>query len=360
MPVGTTTLENLLRVARCEAAAGTAFAAVSAGTPPRIVSVPASGSAEGLSDGDLAELVRQASADPEFTRARVFVRSVRAGRPLTLAVAPLQGPASRDMIGLVAERERTFDARQLEVLERLAARLVRHLEVLERLQGRLAVQATPAEGGEPARAAAVADPSPSGVVTVPTMPEASHPAVPAGLQAPAPAAPLAAPPWVEPDELTGLPGLGRFFSRAGQLLALEGRPERGRPASGTEGHALALVVVEVPDERTTPSAARALTGQLRWTDPVARVDRCLLAAALEVSGPRSADLVHARLVAAVRSCLGRSAEVRTSLAVAEAGGRRDVDELLAEALLRLRRLEAGGGGAPWRGAGGSAARLPIP
>lgn len=136
MHVGTTTVENLLRVARRDAAASTAFAAFQAvGSAARIIAVPEPGSAEGLMHDELAELVRQASVDPEFLHARVFVRRVQLRRALTVAVVPLRD-GSRDMIGVAADPDRHFETGQLEVLERLAERLVRHVQVVQRMNGR--------------------------------------------------------------------------------------------------------------------------------------------------------------------------------------------------------------------------------
>lgn len=132
--------------------------------------------------------------------------------------------------------------------------------------------------------------------------------------------------WVTSDRVTGLPSLGQFFSRAGRLLGSEAR------ATG----AVALVLVEVPDERTAPAAARALAAQLRFSDPLARVDRDLFAAAvLLFPGSVRGDAVEERLGAAVRSALDWLAPVRTTHVLAEPGDRRDVDELLRQAMVGL-------------------------
>lgn len=397
MAVGTTTVENLLRVARSDAGAGTAFAAFHVGGGvPHIVSVPAAGSGEGLSTGELAELVRQASADPEFAAARVFVRSVPLGRGLTLAVAPLRGGAvdmAGNMIGLVAEPDRRFEPAQLEVLEQLAERLLRHIQVVKQLNGAAGPEHEEEAGeGEgqrsgrrdradvaryddrptgsagssgPARATGPIEPnrSPGAARAVddaadgadgvddesvwgersevlPFAPAAGLPRLPAPRFPPDARrdfgpfpddrdAPSPAMWWGEPDKLTDLPSLAQFFSRAGRLLVPDGRP----PGSGG---AFAIVVLEVPEERTTPNAARVLTGELRFSDPVARVDRRVLAAALQLFPSGGGDAVEARLGAAVRSALDRPSGVRTAHVVAEPGDRRDVDELLREAILRLR------------------------
>jgi hypothetical protein len=136
MPVGATTVENLLRVARRDAAAIAAFAAFQAvGRPARIIAVPEVGSSEGLTEDELDELVLQASVDPEFLHARVFVRRVQLRRALTVAVVPLRD-GSRDMIGAVAEPDRRFETAQLDVLQRLGERLARHVRVVEQMNGR--------------------------------------------------------------------------------------------------------------------------------------------------------------------------------------------------------------------------------
>ncbi len=378
--VGKATVENLLRVARSEAAAPTAFAALHTGaSAPEIVAVPDAWSSGGLSGDDLAEVVRRAAADPEFPVARVFVRSVPIGSGLTLAVAPLRGGGEGDMIGLVAEPDRRFEPAQLEVLERLAERLFRHLEVVRQLHGSVrrdpgrretrhaatagedeALRAGATAGADTAEAAAenaaeAAEAAAEAVTgTAEPAREASSTPRRSFVQAVAASRPStlrfphpgegeggAAPDdrrhahpdlwWAEPDPLTELPSLAQFFSRAGRMLALEGRP-------GGAGGAVTLVVVEVPDEHTTAAAARVLTRELRFTDPVARVDRCVLAAALAIFPSASAAAVEQRLSTAVRAALGRSHGVRTAHVVAEAGDRRDVDELLREAIGLLQRL----------------------
>ncbi len=154
----------------------------------------------------------------------------------------------------------------------------------------------------------------------------------AGPQGPEPPSPGSW--WAASDPVTGLPSLGQFFSRAGRLLGSEAR------ASG----AVALVLVEVPDEQTAPAAARALAAQLRFSDPLARVDRDLFAAAvLLFPGSMRGDAVEERLGTAVRSALDWLAPVRTTHVLAEPGDRRDVDELLRQAIAGLpgRRTLAG-------------------
>jgi len=370
--VRTSTVENLLRVARSEAAAGTAFVAVldENGDPPQIVTVAAPGTSDVLSPDDLAHLARQAAADPEFAHTGVFVRSVQMGRSRTLVVAPLRDGDGRSMIGVVAEPDLQLEPAQLEVLERLAQRLVRHLQVVRQLED--SGELKEAFAGGSAGGAPEVPPSGrtrplAGVQEVPETrgpgpapkwtrlpespdvqaPDQEHP--PPGTSA---AAGEASPAtwWADPDPISGLANLGQFFSRAGRMLA---------PDDRTTG-ALALVVVEVPDPRTMPGAAEMLRSQLRFSDPVARVDHDLLAAAMLLVPSGSADAVEQRLVASVRSALERPGVVRSVHVVAEPGGRRDVDELLRQAISLLPGRQAGGGGAPWRGAGGSAARLPIP
>ena len=146
----------------------------------------------------------------------------------------------------------------------------------------------------------------------------------AGPQSPEPPSPGSW--WAASDPVTGLPSLGQFFSRAGRLLGSEAR---------TSG-AVALVLVEVPDEQTAPAAARALAAQLRFSDPLARVDRDLFAAAvLLFPGSMRGDAVEERLGTAVRSALDWLAPVRTTHVLAEPGDRRDVDELLRQAIAGL-------------------------
>jgi len=373
--VGTTTVENLLRVARRDTAAGTAFVALdAAGRACEIISVPEPGSAEGLSADELAQFVRQASADPEFVHARVFVRSGRVGRAVTLAIAPLRGGGGHSMIGLVAEPDRRFEAVHLEILGQLAERLVRHLNVIQQLGGGGHLEGAFEDLRAEGRARAVderdlgiggRDESPADGLrrNGATVPEAPEFPLAVGARVPSEipdqerlgtARSLADPApwtawWTERDSLTGLQGLGKFFSRAGRLLA------PGSRSAGT----FVLVVLELPDDRTMQVVASALSGVLRITDPVGRVGERLLAVALLIADG-SGDSVERRLAAAVDSVLDRPSGARTAHVAAAPGDGRDVDDLLRDALCRLHDRQADGGGAPWRGAGGSAARLPIP
>jgi hypothetical protein len=379
--IGTTTVENLLRVARRDSAAGTAFAAFDAGGRAcEIISVPEPGSAEGFTADELAELVHQASADPEFVHARVFVRRARVGREVTLVVAPLRGGGGHSMMGLVAEPERRFEAAHLDLLGQLAERLVRHIRVVQQLARpgdlggeRLGVGSN---GGDERpgrlRSADAVPEAPQGVPEArPSVPEAPEFPPFVGADVPAGAAPVPAtrdavvgpsprgggpPPrtrapsdqsadgpmsddtaaafltrpvpgaawWAQRDQLSGLLGLVRFSSRAGRLLA------PGERSAGT----FVLVLVEVPDVRTVQPAASALAAALRSTDPVGRIDERVLAAALLLAD-ESSDAVERRIAAAVRSALERPAGVRTAHAVAAPGDARDIDELLREALARL-------------------------
>jgi hypothetical protein len=359
--VGTTTMENLLRVARSETEAGTAFAALFGdGSPSEIVSVPAAGAPESLSSEELAELARQAAADPEFSHARVFVRSVQMGQALTLAVAPLRDGVGHSMIGVVAGPDHRFEPAQLEVLERLAQRLLRHLQVVQKLSDRAELEEGPSERGafqpEAPRSAGGSKEAPEAFGPGPAVPEAPRggrfAAQWGGAAPPTPASgsggtslgtvsstraaptgevlegsPDASPAtwWAEPDPRTGLSSLGQFFSRAGRMLPSEDRTTGG----------LALVVVEVADPRTTPSAAQVLRAQLRFSDPLARVDCDLLAVAIVLFPSGTGVAVEQRLAAAVRSALERPDSVRTVHVVAKPGERWDVDELLREAVSRL-------------------------
>ncbi len=324
----TTPVENLLRVARDETAAGTAFAAILAGGRAlEIVSVPAPGVPEGLSSDELAQLVDRAAADPEFARARAFVRAVQLGHALTLAVAPVGDGAGRSMIGVVAGPDHRFEPAQLGVLERLAQRLLRHLEAVQRLgggawqgaelPGRAVGQGAELPGRAVGRGEELGSDEPRQAAEQPSRPASA-------LRE----APLEMPPatwWAAPQPLLGLSSLGQFFSRAGRMLASD---------TCTAG-ALALVVVEVPDPRTAPSAARALRAQLRFADPLALVDCDLLAAAVVIYPAGSGGAVEQRLGSAVRSALEGPGSVRTVHVVATPGDRREVDELLRDAVLRL-------------------------
>ena|GEM_PF-2991081 len=385
LPAGSAAVTNLLRLVRSEADVQVAFAAVPVGAGRvQIFAVPPPGTSGALDEGVLEELARQVSADPELPYARVLVRSVHLEEPLTVAAAPIPGLAG--LVGGVAPAGRSFEDRQADALHRVAVRLSRHFQALRELGSpnappvNLVAHQSPSaaaasglddrhgEGlGDAGRGAwpAPGGPPPSGEAGAASGPQETKIAGSPGEGGPAagesgtPAAPESEPHatgatslwWAAPDHLTGLPSLARFFSRVGRLLGSEDR----------DAGAFALVLIEIPTEETAPAAARALTSQLRYSDPVARIDRDLfVAAVLIVPGSARGDSVEERLGSAVRGALEWLSPVRTTHVLAEAGDRRDVDDLLRQALAALPGRMTGGGGAPWRGAGGSAARLPFP
>ncbi|MGH9099918.1 MAG: hypothetical protein ACRDV8_06780 [Acidimicrobiales bacterium] len=362
MKLGSAIMENLLRVARSEVAAGTAFASLSSdGGPPEIVSVPAPGTAEGLTSEELVQLVCQAAADPELREAPVIVRSVRMRQALTVAVAPLRVAAAstgdhRSMIGVVAGPDHRFEPLQLDVLERLARRLQRHLVVVQRLDdgtlecgapasarsGAVGTRTMGLERGGPAPASSTRG-SPTAAEPH-AAPETEYdPAPDAGPKAPrrapdgSPRDAADPPPatwcaedapstwWAEAGLLAGLSSLGQFFSKAGRMLASDDRTTGG----------VAFVVVEVPDGRTTARAAAALRGQLRFSDRLARVDRGLLAVAIVLFPGATCEVIEQRLASAVGSVIERPEAVRTAHVVARPDDQRDVDELLRDAVSRL-------------------------
>ena len=384
---GSAAVTNLLRLVRSESEATAAFAAVPGeGGRLQIFAVPPAGSAGGLGEGELEELARQVSADPELPYARVLVRVVHRPQPFTVAAAPIEGLSG--VIAIVGPADKPFQERDADALHRVAVRLSRHFHALRELvsPGGL-TDPTPGpegpvgdeRGSDPGRWATGALPSGAPPATDSPRPQATNPAPPAeapmGPMRPATgggvpvAEPLAAatprpgrtppaPPerpsttwWVFPDEQTGLASVARFFSQVGRLLASGAR----------ESGAFALVLVEIPTAATAPAAARALTSQLRCSDPVARIDADLFAAGvLLLPGTARGEVVEDRLAGAVRGALEWLSPVRTTHVLAEPGDRREVDELVRQALSALSGRRTGGGGAPWRGAGGSAARLPFP
>jgi hypothetical protein len=382
---GSAAVANLLRLVRAESDAAVAFAAVPRdGGHVQIFAVPAPGAAGGLDDRSLEELARMVSADPELPYARALVRSVQGAEPRTVAAAAIPGPGG--LVAVVAPDGRNFDAGQLDALHRVAVRLSRHFQAFDAVRG----LGADASGPEPPPAAAEARAPGADATAAPTEPEwsdapeasadpgtgapappdrgpspeaeaagrssASEPRTPVGLDRGAGPAGLpeggSSAAWVaSPDGRTGLPSIARFFSRVGRLLSSDVRDQG----------AFALVLIEIPTEETAPAAATALTSQLRFSDPVARIDRDLFAAAVVlVPGSLRGDVVEERLGGAVRGALEWLSPVRTTHVLAEPGDRRDVDDLLRLALSALPGRLTGGGGAPWRGAGGSAARLPFP
>lgn len=397
MAANPSAIANLLRLARTECRAAVAFAVLATnGGQPEMLRIPPTEATGTPSDQALAEIVERAALDPEFGRARAFVRTVQLPSATLLAVAPVSGAARPAMVGVLGEDSSGFGPAQLDLLDRLAERIARHVKALQTFdRPELAESPTteaasdpeaPGPAGEqaaaPARSAAAVTTTsaplpfagfgdePSGVIAPseapcseaeapprqplgaqtssiggflrPTWPYEPPPSDETARRSPAtslagrlggsqPQSPGPEPPapgswWVATDALTGLASLGQFFSRAGRLLGSEAR------AAG----AVALVLVEVPDERTAPAAGRALAAQLRFSDPLARVDRDLFAAAvLLFPGSMRGDAVEERLGSAVRAALEWLAPVRTTHVLAEPGDRRDVDELLRQAMAGL-------------------------
>lgn len=378
MGVDTSAITNLLRFARSECRADVAFALLSAdGGECALHRVPSEEAAATPSYEALLQITTQVARDPEFGRAKTFVRTVQLAAATVVAVAPVRGGGPRDMLGVLAENPDGFAPAQLDLLDRLAERIARHVRAVhalatatvgggggaaeEQMDGADATLAGALRAGPPGLGFVGFGDEPGGAIAPapPGTPDAEpwqrQPLGPqtgtiaGGLLRPpsphdalavpsnalraghAPGPEEAVPPspgswWTATDPLTGLPGLGQFFSRAGRLLGSEAR------ASG----AVALVLVEVPDEHTAAAAARALAAQLRFSDPLARVDRDVFAAAvLLFPGSVRGDAVEERLGAAVRAALDWLAPVRTTHVLAEPGDRRDVDELLRQALAGL-------------------------
>lgn len=141
--------------------------------------------------------------------------------------------------------------------------------------------------------------------------------------------------WEENDEITGLPGLGSFFSRAGRMA--------GPNVPGAK--ALAMVVVEVkgydrPEELVAQLLATTLQSQLRASDPLARVGRTVFAVVMALdSGSTLAPAIEQRLAGAVRSALKHGtpqAIVLSAHVLAGPGQQLEADELLRRALRTLR------------------------
>ena len=143
---------------------------------------------------------------------------------------------------------------------------------------------------------------------------------------------FSAPAWEEADGISGLPGLGAFFSRTGRVMG------------GPEPRAVAMVVLEVdrtnrPEELVVQLAASALRSQLRASDPLARIGRSTYAAAVVLDpGSSLAPVIEQRLAGAVRSAVVAStpqAVVRSAQVLAEPEQRIEADELLRRSLRSL-------------------------
>lgn len=412
MRTGSAAVANLLRRVCSETDGSAAFAVVTEEDGSRrIVAVPPPGAPGSLDAPWLEALARQVSEDPELAGDRVVVRAVHHGEPFTLSVVSMTGLSG--FLAVLRGPGGSLEVAQADNLVRVASRLSRHFDTLRRLtEGKKPSNVvertqngpvtnvhgvaspppitpaptppppiTPAEpewpapaepevyGAAQAEVSAPASPEVSGTAAEPVSEHAFAPS-----SAPAPAPSPAPPPgpgvrargedsevvpdgsaislWcASPDPVTGLNSPARFFSRAGQLLRAPARQSR----------AFVLMLVEIPNEETAASTAGAITGQLRASDPVARIDRDLFAVALLVgTGAAGGEGVEERIGSTVRGALEWLSPVRTAYVRAEPGDRRDVGELLLHAISALPGREAGSSGAPWRGAGGSAARLPFP
>lgn len=387
---GSAAVANLLRRVCSEAGGVAALVAETEGEgAPRIVAVPPPGSQGSLDVRRLEDVVRQLSADPELERARVVVRSVHLGEPFTLAAVPMADPSG--VVAVLRDTDRLLGDDHVDALVRAATRLSRHFGALRQLAARTAHGEAPGQTrgapgtSVPAGAPPPAAPPPAASPAVSLLPmppdppfaesevrggaaglvsEHAVPASPASApdaahgggsssgQGPVPATgPAAGPASISPgrderkeadgrsssgtsfsrwcvssDAATGLSSPARFFSRAGQLLRAPAR----------QSHAFVLVLIEIPNEETARSAARAITGQLRASDPVARVDRDLFALAVLVgTEPTAGEYIEERVGSAVRGALEWLSPVRTTHVRAEPGDLRDVDELLLYAISAL-------------------------
>jgi hypothetical protein len=140
------------------------------------------------------------------------------------------------------------------------------------------------------------------------------------------------PAWEEADTISGLPGLGSFFSRTGRVMA------------GPERRAVAMVVIEISgtarsEELVVQLAASTLRGQLRTSDPLARLARCAFAAAVALDpGSSLAPVIEQRLAGAVRSAVVGStpqAVVRSTHVLSDPEHWVEADELLRRSLRQL-------------------------
>ncbi|MGH9089159.1 MAG: hypothetical protein ACRDYZ_13800, partial [Acidimicrobiales bacterium] len=125
---------NLLRMARSECRGAAAFVALALDDD-----MFATATYRAVPDDELFrseavdDLIRQAWADPEFSQGRALVRVARLGgrrlapaRRMALAIVPLvDGPGDRPwgMLGVAGPESGSFDARQIDLLNRIAQRL---------------------------------------------------------------------------------------------------------------------------------------------------------------------------------------------------------------------------------------------
>lgn len=329
MQANATGITNLLRMARSECRAMTAFASLALSSERRETLIfPEGNGEEGLSSAEVAELVRQVSRDPEFGHTGVFLRTVTLDEPLALAVAPVRDGKERGLLAVAGLADHGFDQRQLAYVDGLAQRLARHLRVREDMEraGAWGAAARSGESRESPAPEGASGPSavPAPVVRLPASEPASEPGPPLE---PAPsigssediAAQLA-----PRDPVTGLDGAASFFSRAGRLLGAAGSTS-----------ALAVVLVEVAAPQLAPVAAKALRSRLRASDLLARLDATVFAAAVPLfPGSTRADAVEERLAAVAQEAVARP--VRTAHVLVDPQDGRQLDQYVAAAMDALR------------------------
>jgi len=385
-------LTNLLRLARNECQGVMSFLATGSADALETMTFPRAADQETLNDESIVDLVLQTSADPEFGHGGAFVRRIVLeghGEPLTVTVVPIEEAQGLGVLGVIGNEASVFEQDQLQCLERIARRLSRHLQA----RRRVGEDRTIADG-DPHPTASTSEqksrrpdrPDRPDRTDRPDRPDAfswrgtgssqhldpfrSHLTPPiTGTRSPSTGLPellehtfagsrarsgfgsslgsslgseeeLVESSRIDKhvtealrahDEVTGLGGLGAFFSRVGRLL------QAGVTSTGT----LAIVIVEVEGSRRSDDfvaqlLASTLRAQLRVDDPLVRIGQTAFAAVVALTpGSAPVDAVEARLARAIRTALGREAlhlTIRSAHLVSQPGERREADELLRQAV----------------------------
>lgn len=332
---------NMLRMARSGCQSASAFMALDLGADSFASAVyPVAAEPGAVEAATVDIVVRQLCEDASLGRGKAIVRTLPVGEErLAIAAVPL---GSNDqgrplgILGVADQSRRSFGVPDLEVLSRIGQRLASYVQArrVVRDQVERMLQAGVPAPGKAADWGELPLPSPASVLGAPgdctphALPTSAH-------QAGSFRSVLDT-----EQDIDGLVSLGSLLGRAGRLLGAASSIGAGSSASGT----LAVVAVEFEglSGATTDQVAhivRSMRTGLRFDDPVARVgELCFVAVVSLVPGSVTAAQVEAHVRERARAAANGlpGANVRVAHAAAPLNGGRDADELLRDAVVKLR------------------------
>lgn len=365
---------NLLRMARSGCRSAVAFVALTLGDQAFATAMyPMPPDKASLGADVVDHIVRQLWLDPALGLGNALVRNVWVtGRgpnapAARLAVAAVSLGADNEgrpwgVLGVADPDATTFGLAELELLSRIARRLASYVRARHEMQAQmtsdprmspagdkqqLGAQPAPEPAAQPApEPAAQPAPEPAPAPAPTTAANHSAPAPPPGpateVALPAPTVRHGPSPYGDrvgnlfgqDDPTTGLQPLGALLGRTGRLLG----------AGADTGGSLVVVVAEIegmptPSDVILARAAAALRAELRFDDPLARLDgtSVFIAVVPLVPGGVGADVVHGRLSEALWAAVaGSGAAVRVVHMLVDLGAAGDADELLRLAVGKLR------------------------